>query len=148
MTKLMCNDEVVGRILAGWRYDISALAPEMRGDYEQHLRDCPRCRQLQRSHRRIDIGLWLLASISAVVWLLAFFVIRHFHPVHAAVMEYASVAAFLVSVTIWVAVALSTPAPMVVLGKAIEHARILNDKLPESVRERLPEELRNRIERP
>jgi len=27
-----CIDPIVGKILAGWRYDISGLAPEMRGD--------------------------------------------------------------------------------------------------------------------
>jgi len=35
-----CVDPVVGAILSGWRYDISALSPEMRTDYEQHLSDC------------------------------------------------------------------------------------------------------------
>ena len=29
-----CVDPIVGKILAGWRYDISGLAPEMCGDYE------------------------------------------------------------------------------------------------------------------
>ena len=38
-----CVDPLVGKILAGWRYDISGLAPEMRGDYEHHL---PRLRTL------------------------------------------------------------------------------------------------------
>jgi hypothetical protein len=28
-----CIDPVVGKILAGWRYDISGITPEMRGDY-------------------------------------------------------------------------------------------------------------------
>ena len=32
-----CIDPIVGKILAGWRYDISGLAPEMRGDYEEHF---------------------------------------------------------------------------------------------------------------
>jgi hypothetical protein len=39
-----CVDSVVGKILAGWRYDISGLAPAMRGDYEAHLAVCERCR--------------------------------------------------------------------------------------------------------
>jgi len=67
-----CIDPVVGKILAGWRYDISGLAPEMRGDYEQHFSDCERCRSRQTIHRAIDISLIALASISAVVFLLAF----------------------------------------------------------------------------
>ena len=36
-----CVDPVVGKILAGWRYDISSLAPEMRGDYEEHFASVP-----------------------------------------------------------------------------------------------------------
>ena len=36
----ICTDKTIGDILAGWRYDISPLAPQMRGDYEQHLRGC------------------------------------------------------------------------------------------------------------
>src|ERR1043166_5584261 len=65
-----CVDPVVGKILAGWRYDISGLAPEMRGDYEQHFSDCERCRSRQTIHRAIDISLIALASVSAAVFLL------------------------------------------------------------------------------
>ena len=32
-----CIDPIVGKILAGWRYDISGLAPEMCADYESHF---------------------------------------------------------------------------------------------------------------
>jgi hypothetical protein len=67
-----CVDPIVGKILAGWRYDISGLAAEMRGDYEQHLAACERCRGRQRVHRIIDVGLIALASVSAGVFLLAF----------------------------------------------------------------------------
>ena len=35
-----CNDQVVGAILSGWRYDISGIPPDLRGDYEAHLRGC------------------------------------------------------------------------------------------------------------
>ena len=49
-----CIDPIVGKILAGWRYDISGLAPEMRGDYEQHFAACEMCRSRQRLHRIID----------------------------------------------------------------------------------------------
>ena len=40
-----CVDPIVGKILAGWRYDISGLASEMRGDYEDHFSSCEHCRQ-------------------------------------------------------------------------------------------------------
>ena len=43
MRKIRCIDPTVGDILAGWRYDISGLNPEMRTDYEQHLRECHHC---------------------------------------------------------------------------------------------------------
>ncbi len=75
-----CTDRVIGKILAGWRYDISGLAPEMRGDYEAHLAECEHCRSRQRLHRGIDIGLMVLASASMIVFLLAYGVIRHFQP--------------------------------------------------------------------
>ena len=49
-----CVDPIVGKILAGWRYDISGLAPEMGGDYEEHFTTCEHCRRRQRLHRTID----------------------------------------------------------------------------------------------
>ena len=52
-----CTDPIVGKILAGWRYDISGLALEMRGDYEGHFAGCEFCRSRQRMHRIIDVGL-------------------------------------------------------------------------------------------
>jgi hypothetical protein len=113
-----CVDPVVGDILAGWRYDISGLAPAMRGDYELHLAECARCRGKQRLHRGVDIGLMVLASASAVVFLLAFGLIRHFHPVHA---------------------------PLVVAGLARSGARRVHDRLPPEIRERIPAELRAKL---
>lgn len=89
-----CTDPVVGKILAGWRYDISGLAPEMRGDYEQHFSDCERCRSRQSIHRAIDISLISLASVSAAVFLLAFGVIRHVGPRHTFWLELAALAGF------------------------------------------------------
>ena len=87
-----CIDPIVGKILAGWRYDISGLAPEMRGDYESHFAGCERCRSRQRVHRMIDVGLIALASVSGGVFLLAFGVIRHFGPRHAFWLEIAALA--------------------------------------------------------
>ena len=66
-----CTDPVVGKILAGWRYDISGLAPEMRGDYEAHLAECEFCRSRQRLHRghrhRTD-GVWPRPRCSFSSW--------------------------------------------------------------------------------
>ena len=91
---------MVGKILAGWRYDISGLAPEMREDYESHFAGCEHCRSRQKLHRIIDISLITLASVSAAVFLLAFAVIRHFGPRHAVWLEVGALAGFALSALI------------------------------------------------
>src|SRR5512143_1527077 len=113
-----CIEPIVGKILAGWRYDISGLVPEMRGDYEAHFAECDHCRSRQRRHRTIDISLIVLASASAGVFLLAFGVIRHFGPRHAFWLEIAALAGFALSAVIWLIVAVATPAPMAVVDVA------------------------------
>jgi len=140
-----CVDPIVGKILAGWRYDISGLAPEMRGDYEQHFAACQHCRDRQQLHRIIDVGLIALASVSAAVFLLAFGVIRHFGPRHAFWLEIGALFGFATSALIWLAVAMVTPAPVTVLDAAKEGARRVHDRLPEEIRQRLPEEIRTKI---
>ena len=107
-----CIDPIVGKILAGWRYDISGLAPEMRGDYESHLAECEHCSKRQQIHRIIDVGLIALASISAGVFLLAFGVILYLGPHHAFLLEIAALAGFALSALIWLGVAVATPAPV------------------------------------
>jgi hypothetical protein len=140
-----CVEPIVGKILAGWRYDISGLAPEMRGDYEQHFADCQHCRNRQQLHRIIDISLITLASVSAALFLLAFGVIRHFGPRHAFWLEVAALAGFALSALIWLIVAVATPAPMAVVDAAKLGARHVHDRLPAEIRDRLPEELRAKI---
>ena len=140
-----CVDPIVGKILAGWRYDISGLAAEMRGDYEQHLAACEHCRGRQRVHRIIDLGLIALASVSAGVFLLAFGVIRHFGPRHAFWLEIAALTGFALSALIWLVVAVATPVPVTVMDAAKQGARRVQDRLPEEIRQRLPEELRIKI---
>ena len=143
--KTECTDPVVGSILAGWRYDISGLAAEMRGDYEHHLASCSRCRKRQRLHRRIDIGLIALTTMSAVVFLVAFGAIRHFAPRHAMWLELGALAGFAFSAAVWILVAVATPAPTVVADAALEQARRVHDRLPPQLRERLPEEVRVKL---
>jgi hypothetical protein len=140
-----CVDPIVGKILAGWRYDISGLAPEMCGDYEEHFANCEYCRSRQRIHRLIDVGLIALASVSAGIFLLAFAVIHHLSPRHAFWLEIAALAGFALSALIWLGVAVATPAPVTVLDAAKEGARRVHDRLPEEIRQRLPEELRMKI---
>lgn len=140
-----CIEPIVGKILAGWRYDISGLAPEMRGDYEGHFAGCEHCHSRQQLHRIIDISLIVLASVSAAMFLLAFGVIRHFGPRHAFWLEVAALAGFALSALIWLAVAVATPAPMAVVDAAKLGARHVHDRLPPEIREKLPEELRVKI---
>jgi hypothetical protein len=140
-----CVDPIVGKILAGWRYDISGLAAEMRGDYESHFTSCEHCRGRQQLHRIIDVALIALASVSAGVFLLAFGVIWHLGPRHAFWLEVAALAGFALSALIWLGVAVATPAPVTVLDAAKEGARRVHDRLPQEIRQRLPEELRIKI---
>jgi len=141
----VCTDPIVGKILEGWRYDISGLALEMRADYESHLNACQRCHRRQQIHRIIDVGLIALASVSGGVFLLAFGVIRHFGPRHAFWLEIAALAGFALSALIWLVVAVATPAPVTMLDAAKEGARRVHNRLPEEIRQRLPEELRMKI---
>ena len=133
-----CVDRVVGDILAGWRYDISGIAPEMRGDYEQHFLDCAHCRSRQRLHRTIDLGLIGVATISAGIFLVAFGAIRHFDPKHAHLLEFIALAGFAFSSLVWLIVALATPAPVVIQDVARMGARRIQEKLPPEIRERIP----------
>lgn len=140
-------DPIVGKILAGWRYDISGIASEMRGDYEEHFRVCEHCRKRQRIHRTIDVGLIALASVSAGVFLLAFGLIMHFGPHHSLILEVAALSGFALSALIWLVVAVATPAPITVVQVAKLGARQVHNHLPAEIRERLPEEIREKIMR-
>ncbi|MBV8208295.1 MAG: hypothetical protein JO041_16030 [Acidobacteria bacterium] len=140
-----CIDPIVGGILAGWRYDISGIAPAMRGDYEDHLATCEHCRARQRFHRRIDIGLLVLTSLSAAVFLAAFVAVRYFAPRHALELELLAAGGFGVSVAMAIMVGITTPAPLVVKRAARETARQVHDRLPEEIRNRIPEEVRMKI---
>jgi hypothetical protein len=140
-----CVDPVVGKILAGWRYDISGIAPEMRGDYERHFSACDYCRSRQRVHRAIDLSLIVLASVSAGVFLLAFGVIHHFEPRHTLILELVALSGFALSALIWLVVAVATPAPITMVDIARMGARHVHDRLPAEIREKLPEELRMKL---
>src|SRR5215472_1410919 len=140
-----CTDRVVGKILAGWRYDISGIAAEMRGDYEAHFAECQQCRSRQRLHRGIDIGLMVLASASMIVFLLAYGVIRYYKPHHALLLEIGALGGFLLSMLLWLLVAVATPAPLVVKDAAMTGARKGLDRLPEKIQQKIPEELRVKI---
>jgi hypothetical protein len=145
MTASQCTDPVIGDILAGWRYDISGLSPAMRTDYDQHLSDCARCRRRQHAARTIDVLLISATSLSIVAFLLAVTVLHrvealahvgnlvHAHLHHTAItisLEAVAVAGLLVSMMLWVLVAIATPLPGLV---------------SDLVQQRMPPELRDRI---
>jgi hypothetical protein len=143
--KTQCVDKVVGDILASWRYDISGIFPEMRGDYEAHFAECEHCRARRKLHRTIDFTLIGLATVSAFIFLIAFAVIRQLKPQHAFILEVGSLAGFALSALIWLAVAVATPAPVVAVKAARNGAKKVHEKLPEKIKEKIPEELWVRI---
>jgi hypothetical protein len=145
-----CKDQVVGDILSSWRYDISGITPEMRRDYEQHLVECDCCRSRQRLHRTIDVALLGLSTVSIAVFLLALAVIHRFQPAHhwelvehvgqmsiVLTLQAAAIAGLLISLMTWVLVAVATPAPVYLTAVAMAQARILQDRIPEELRERV-----------
>ena len=73
--------------------------------------------------------------------------IRHFNPHNAFIFEVGALGGFVFSTLIWLVVAVSTPAPMVMVDVARLGARKVHDRLPEEIRDRIPEELRLRISR-
>ncbi|HUQ50279.1 MAG TPA: hypothetical protein VM056_06155 [Terriglobales bacterium] len=141
----VCTDKVVNEILAGWRYDISGLAPEMREDYERHLHDCAACRGKQRWHRIADFIVLFIASGSALAFLLAVGLIRHFNPDQALLWYFGAGLGFAVSALVWVMVMVSTPVPVVAKGLALAQARKLHERLPEEIKNKIPENLAAKI---
>jgi hypothetical protein len=130
---------VVGDILSSWRYDISGITPEMRRDYEQHLAECKHCCKRQRLHRTIDVVLIGLAVIHRVQplhhWALVDLHLGSMSIVLS--LQAAAIAGLLFSLMIWVLVAVATPAPVYLAEVAMAQARVLQDRLPEELRERL-----------
>jgi anti-sigma factor RsiW len=143
--KQTCTDPVVGRILAGWRYDISGLAPEMRGDYDRHFEECEHCRARRRLHRQIDIGLIVLASLSGAFFVAALVAIKYFEPRHMWILAGIAAAGLLASALVWILVLISTPAPLVVADAALVVAARVHSRLPEEIRNKLPEDLRLKL---
>lgn len=139
-----CIDQVVGDILSGWRYDISAVSPAMRTDYEQHLSDCGHCRKRQNIARTIDVLLISISTLSIVAFLLAAVIIHrvelishigrvqvHLNQTHAVAvsLEAVAVTGLVLSTLLWVLVAIATPLPGF-LGE------IVQQRIPAQVRDR------------
>jgi len=145
MTVPHCTDPLVGNILAGWRYDISGLSPAMRTDYDQHLTDCAHCRRRQHLARSIDVLLISVTSLSILAFLLAAAVLHrvetiahlgnslHGHFYHTPVtisLEAAAIAGLVISLLLWVLVAIATPIPGLV-------ADAVQQRIPPHIRERI-----------
>ena len=148
MARTKCTDRVVGSILASWRYDISGIYPEMRKDYEQHLAECSHCRARQKFHRSLDVTLAVLTSLAVFFFLFALAVLKHIKPLeHVAfnilgldlsdtyqMLVSAGVAGLCFSVIALLLVLTATPAPSYLGGIAAEHARLIEERLPEAIK--------------
>ncbi len=130
-----CNDHVVGAILSGWRYDISSVPAELRGDYEDHLRTCDHCRGKQRLHRTVDVLLFAVTGLSFAAFLLAAIVLHRLHTlshlwnvhlrlhpeadlVHSHIpasvtlsLQAVAILGVFVSMALWILVSIATPIP-------------------------------------
>jgi hypothetical protein len=152
MATTQCTDRVVGAILGSWRYDISGITPEMRRDYEQHLVECAHCRSRQKFHRSLDASLAVLTALSMISFLFALAVLQRvkfmehvaFNILH---LEKISVYQMLVSAAFaglgfsliaFVLVLATTPASAYLGGMAMERARTIEARLPESIRSLRP----------
>ncbi len=152
MAKTRCTDRVVGAILASWRYDISAIAPEMGKDYEQHLVECARCRARQKFHRTLDASLAVLTALSMISFLFALAVLQRVKFMeHVAfnilgldtvsmyqMLVSAAFAGLGFSLIAFILVMATTPAPSYLGGMAMDRARVLEARLPESIRSLRP----------
>lgn len=149
-----CNDHVIGAILSGWRYDISGISPDLRLDYEDHLRACEHCRNRQRLHRTVDLLLFAVTTLSFAAFLLAAVVmhrlraLNHISTVHLHLLPEAglvhshipasitislqaiAILGVFVSLLLWVMVAIATPVPDMVSG-------MLRDRISPEERNRL-----------
>jgi hypothetical protein len=124
-----CTDPIVGAILSGWRYDISSISPDMRTDYENHLAECRNCRRRQNMARTIDVLLISISSLSIVAFLLMAVVMRrlellgliagsrvvylHDTPIVIS-LQAVAIAGLVISMVLWVLVAVATPLPSLV----------------------------------
>ena len=148
MARSRCSDPVVGAILASWRYDISGISPEMRRDYEQHFVECSHCRARLKFHRGLDLSLAVLTSLSVIFFLFALATILHIKPLeHVAfnilnldivsmyqMLVSAAIAGVCFSLIAFVFVLTATPIPTYLSGIAAQRAKVIEEKLPDTVR--------------
>ncbi len=139
-----CTDPIVGAILSGWRYDISSISPEMRTDYENHLAECQHCRHRQHIARTIDVLLITVSTLSIFAFLLAAAVMHRLEvlthiagslTVHlrqepiSISLQAVAIAGLVVSIVLWLLVAIATPLPGLVSG-------LVQQRIPSGIRQR------------
>lgn len=135
-----CADQVVGDILSGWRYDLSGVTPDVRGAYVEHFEECRHCRARRRLHRTIDFVLLTVFTLSAFAFLLATMIVHRgpwaqlqFAEVHmrglslALTLQSVAVGGLLLSVLMWVLVAIATPAPGLI-SHTVQQRRLAHDR--------------------
>ena len=144
MATTQCTDRVVGAILSSWRYDISALSPEMRKDYERHFAECAHCSARQSFHRSLDGALAVLTSLAALFFLFALAVLKHIQALERVAFTVlgldiadmyhmlisAGVAGLCFSLIAFALVLMATPAPAYLSGIAAERAKLIEARLP------------------
>lgn len=137
---------MIGAILSGWRYDISGTPAGLRGDYEEHLGDCPHCRGRQRIHRTVDLLLLAVTTMACAAFLLAVMVVHrleavrhlsssvhvHLRTDHALALahipasitvslEAVAIAGVIFSMLLWALVLMTTPVPGMVSAMVRDH---------------------------
>lgn len=140
-TERGCSDQAIGDILSGWRYDLSGVSAELISDYQGHLYECRHCRARQRLHRTIDLALMTLFTVSFFVFAAATMFIHHepwaqltFAQVHmrhlslALTLQEVSVAGLVLSVLMWILVAVATPVPLLITNTLHERFTHDNDR--------------------
>ena len=152
MARTQCTDRVVGAILSSWRYDISGITPEMRRDYEQHLAECAHCHSRQKFHRTLDGTLAVLTALSMISFLFALAVLQRvkilehvaFNILHLETISMyqmlvsAAFAGLGFSLIAFILVMTTTPASAYLGGIAAERARLIEARLPESIKSLRP----------
>jgi hypothetical protein len=124
----------------------------MRKDYEQHLSDCPHCRSRQKFHRTLDGTLAVLTALSMISFLFALAVLQRvkilehvaFNILHLETISMyqmlvsAAFAGLGFSLIAFILVMTTTPASAYLGGIAAERARLIEARLPESIKSLRP----------
>jgi hypothetical protein len=120
----------------------------MRRDYEQHFTECAHCRARLKFHRTLDVSLAVLTSLATIFFIFALAVVMHVKPLeHVAfvvlgldissmyeMLVSAAIAGVCFSLTAFALVLTATPVPTYLSGIAAERVRVIEERLPESIR--------------